>query len=73
MEDYNKIIESLGVKFVKARHIHMLQPITIKNYDDVQNSLTILYDGEVSFGTEEPHTVEAVSYTHLDVYKRQTE
>ena len=52
MEDYNKIIESLGVKFVKARHIQMLQPITIKNYYDVQNSLTILYDGEVSFAIE---------------------
>ncbi len=50
MEDYNKIIESLGVKFVKARHIRILQPITIKNFYDVQNSLTILYDGEVSFG-----------------------
>jgi AraC-like DNA-binding protein len=58
MEDYNKIIESLGVKFVKARHIHILQPITIKNYYDVQNSLTILYDGEVSFGTDEPQRVE---------------
>ncbi|GHB53209.1 helix-turn-helix domain-containing protein [Persicitalea jodogahamensis] len=62
MEDYNKIIESLGVKFVKARHIQMLQPITIKNYYDVQNSLTILYDGEVSFaleGDDEPQEVEA--------------
>jgi AraC-like DNA-binding protein len=52
MEDYNKIIESLGVKFIKARHIHILQPITIKNYYDVENSLTILYKGEVSFGDE---------------------
>lgn len=58
MEDYNKIIESLGVKFVRARHIRILQPITIKNFYDVQNSLTILYDGEVSFGTEEPQRVE---------------
>ena len=54
MEDYNKIIESLGVKFVRARNIQILQPITIKNFYDVQNSLTILYDGEVSFGDEEP-------------------
>ncbi|SOE21625.1 AraC-type DNA-binding protein [Spirosomataceae bacterium TFI 002] len=47
MEDYNKIIESLGVKFGKARHINILQPITIKNFYDVENSLLILYDGEV--------------------------
>lgn len=47
MEDYNKIIESLGVKFAKARHINILQPITIKNFYDVENSLLILYDGDV--------------------------
>ncbi|WP_266369176.1 helix-turn-helix domain-containing protein [Tellurirhabdus rosea] len=52
MEDYNKIIESLGVKFIKARNIRILQPITIKNYYDVENSLMILYNGEVSFGEE---------------------
>lgn len=58
MEDYNKIIESLGVKFVRARNIRILQPITIKNFYDVQNSLTILYEGEVSFGGEETHKID---------------
>ncbi len=53
MEDYNKIIESLGVKFIKARNIRILQPIRIKNFYDVENSLLILYKGEVSFGEEE--------------------
>lgn len=52
MEDYNKIIESLGVKFVKARHIRMLQSIRIKNFYDVDNTLLILYKGEVSFGDD---------------------
>jgi len=52
MEDYNKIIESLGVKYIKARNIRILQPITIKNFYDVENSLMILYNGEVSFGEE---------------------
>ncbi len=52
MEDYNKIIESLGVKFIKARHIRMLQPIRIKNFYDVENTLLILYKGEVSFGED---------------------
>jgi AraC-like DNA-binding protein len=53
MEDYNKIIESLGVKFIKARNIRILQPIRIRNFYDVENSLLILYKGEVSFGEEE--------------------
>lgn len=52
MEDYNKIIESLGVKFIKSRHIRVLQPIRIKNFYDVENSILILYNGEVSFGEE---------------------
>lgn len=52
MEDYNKIIESLGVKFIKSRHIRILQPFTIKNFYDVENSLLILYNGEVAFGEE---------------------
>ncbi|MFN8429431.1 MAG: AraC family transcriptional regulator [Spirosomataceae bacterium] len=47
MEDYNKIIESLGVKFGKARHINILQPIRIKNFYDVENTLLVLYNGEV--------------------------
>jgi AraC-like DNA-binding protein len=43
----------LGVKFIKARNIRILQPIRIKNFYDVENSLLILYKGEVSFGEEE--------------------
>ncbi len=52
MEDYNKIIESLGVKFIKSRNIRILQPIKIKNFYDVENSLLILYKGQVHFGEE---------------------
>jgi hypothetical protein len=55
MEDYNKIIESLGVKFIKSRNIRILQPIRIKNFYDVENTLLILYNGEVSFGEESTH------------------
>ena len=58
MEDYNKIIESLGVKFIKARNIRILQPIRIKNFYDVENTLLILYNGEVSFGEEAIHAEE---------------
>lgn len=54
MEDYNKIIESLGVKYGKARHIKILQSITLKNFYDVENTLLVLYDGNVKLeGSEE--------------------
>ena len=53
-EDYNKIIESLGVKFAKARHIKMHQAITIKSFYDVENTLMVLYDGDVKLnGSDE--------------------
>lgn len=58
MEDYNKIIESLGVKFIKARHIRMLQSIRIKNFYDVDNTLLVLYKGEVSFGDDDTKAEE---------------
>jgi AraC-like DNA-binding protein len=52
MEDYNKIIESLGVRFIKAKNIKLLQPIHIKNFYDVENTIVLLHQGEISFGAE---------------------
>ena len=52
MEDYNKIIESLSVKFSKAKNIHILQPLTIENYYDVENTVLIVHKGEVRYGKE---------------------
>ncbi len=53
MEDYNKIIESLGVSYIKAKHIKLLQSVFIKNFYDVENTLIALYDGKISFGNKE--------------------
>jgi AraC-like DNA-binding protein len=52
MEDYNKIIESLGVRFIKAKNIKILQPITIENYYDVENTILVVHRGELRFGKE---------------------
>lgn len=49
MEDYNKIIESLGVKFVKDSHIGILQPVTNENYYNVENSIILLEEGQISY------------------------
>ncbi|MBC8110301.1 MAG: helix-turn-helix transcriptional regulator [Verrucomicrobia bacterium] len=53
MEDYNKIIESLGVRYIKARHIKLLQPAYIKNYYDVENTFILLYEGNLSYGPKD--------------------
>lgn len=58
MEDYNKIIESLGVRFIKAKNIKLLQPVGIKNFYDVENTLLLLHKGEISFGEEKEKVQE---------------
>lgn len=52
MEDYNKIIESLNIRFKKARNINILQPLTIENYYDVENTIIIPNKGEVRYGRD---------------------
>jgi AraC-like DNA-binding protein len=52
MEDYNKIIESLSVRFIKSKNIRILQPVTIQNYYDVENTILILNRGEIKYGQE---------------------
>lgn len=52
MEDYNKIIESLGVRFIKAKNINILKPVTIENNYDIENSLVLVNAGSLGFGKE---------------------
>nr|WKN39309.1 AraC family transcriptional regulator [Tunicatimonas sp. TK19036] len=53
MEDYNKIIESLSVRFIKSKNIRILQPVRIQNYYDVENSILILNRGEIHYGEDD--------------------
>lgn len=52
MEDYNKIIESLNVHFKKANNIVIIQPISIRNYYDVENSVFRVNNGEIRYGED---------------------
>lgn len=52
MEDYNRIIESLSVRFIKAKNINILNPVTIQNNYDVENTLIILNRGKIYFGKD---------------------
>ncbi|KOY87518.1 AraC family transcriptional regulator [bacterium 336/3] len=55
MEDYNKIIESLNVKFLKAKNFKLLNPFSISNFYDIENTLLLLHDGDITLklGEEE--------------------
>jgi AraC-like DNA-binding protein len=50
MEDYNQIIESLAIRYIKARNINILKPVTIENNYEVENTLLIVNRGQVKFG-----------------------
>ena len=50
MEDYNKIIESLGVRYIKAKRINVVKAVTIENYYDVENTVMLVTAGGVEIG-----------------------
>lgn len=59
MEDYNKIIESLGIRFIKAKYIKIAKPIFITNFYDVENRLILLNKGEMYFGSDQSKIEES--------------
>ncbi|MBO6760557.1 MAG: AraC family transcriptional regulator, partial [Roseivirga sp.] len=58
MEDYNKIIESLGVRFIKSRNIKIAKSITINNFYDVENTIIIVNNGDIYFGPDQEKVSE---------------
>lgn len=52
MEDYNRIIESLQIRFVKAKNISILKPVTIENNYEVENYLFLILGGEMRYGRD---------------------
>jgi AraC-like DNA-binding protein len=53
VEDYNKIIESLSIRFIKAKNINILKPVTIENNYDIENSLLVVNSGNLKFGSNQ--------------------
>lgn len=48
MEDYDKILESLHIKFLKARNFKLVNPFAVKNFYDIENTLLLLHDGDIT-------------------------
>jgi len=53
MEDYNKVIESLGVRYIKAKNLVLRQGFTARNVYDVGNNIILLHRGQIRFGEDE--------------------
>jgi AraC family transcriptional regulator of arabinose operon len=58
MEDYNKVIESLGVRYIKAKNLVLRQAFTVRNAYDVGNNLILLHQGKIFFGEDEQSVEE---------------
>lgn len=50
MEDYNKIIESLGIRYIKSRNVRVSRSVSLDNYYDVENTIVLVNKGEIYFG-----------------------
>ena len=50
LEDYNKVIESLGIKYIKANNIKLVKPVKISDYFDSENTIIVLKKGEIRYG-----------------------
>ncbi|CAN5819787.1 hypothetical protein BH24BAC1_BH24BAC1_37290 [soil metagenome] len=52
MEDYNKVIESLGVRYIKSKNLVLQQPFSVRNFYDVGNNLILLHNGSIAYGED---------------------
>lgn len=49
MEDYNKIIEALGISYINARNIVTKKNICVENFKDVGNTVIVNHNGELHY------------------------
>lgn len=53
MEYYNKVIESVGVRYVKGNNFKIERPVTITDYTDSENTAILLHRGSLNFGEDQ--------------------
>ena len=52
MEDFNRIINYLGIRFIKAKSNKLLQSLTVENFYDIENTLLLVNKGTIQCETE---------------------
>jgi YesN/AraC family two-component response regulator len=58
MEYYNKVIESVGVRYVKGNNFKIERPVTITDYTDSENTAILLHRGSLNFGEDQESVTE---------------
>ncbi len=52
MEDYNRVIESLSVRYIRAKELEITQAVRVTNTYDVENTLFLANKGTLAFGND---------------------
>lgn len=53
MEYYNKVIESVGVRFAKGNNYKIEKPVFVTDYQDLENTAILLHKGSLKFSDEQ--------------------
>ncbi|MEP0712429.1 AraC family transcriptional regulator [Algoriphagus sp.] len=53
MEYYNKVIESVNVRFIRGNNFRVEKPITVTEYVESDNTLILLHHGTLKFGEDQ--------------------
>jgi AraC family transcriptional activator of mtrCDE len=53
MEYYNKVIESVGVRYLRGNNYKIERPVTIVDYMDNENTVILLHRGSLHFGEDQ--------------------
>lgn len=53
MDYYNKVIESVHVRFLKGTNYKIEKPVTVTNYAESENTLILLHHGNLKFGEDQ--------------------
>ncbi len=53
MEYYNKVIESVNVKFIRGNNFRVEKPISVNDYSESDNTLILLHHGTLKFGEDQ--------------------
>lgn len=53
MEYYNKVIESVNVRFIRGNNFRVEKPISVNDYAESDNTLILLHHGTLKFGEDQ--------------------
>ncbi|MEB2774718.1 AraC family transcriptional regulator [Algoriphagus sp. D3-2-R+10] len=53
MEYYNKVIESVNVRFIRGNNFRIEKPISVNDYSESDNTLILLHHGTLKFGEDQ--------------------